>query len=471
MASGGLLSSNHQSSDVPTGDSNFPRPRRSSWESMSDLTNINREPYKVSARQRGSATPPLADPYRINWRSPNDEDCSLSNCDDLALHHTDEPGHCLLVASRGADEEDENVYGPQDHPPRYLTPILSVQASQAATRTWGNWHHALDKDDAAFCCGTMLNVDWVFLVVEIAVRLILIALGILLWIFYPPFVRRVWPNDWDKYAFPFSEEETFPGRQTAILATIMTLSMLSLFLMLLHKVLGWRRQYLIEETIFFLLGISLSVLFGFVGSEMVKRMYGRLRPDFLARCFGQSRLEDWLDKWGTKGLDQIPEIPDCSHSPYSARVLQDGRMSFPSEHSCLTSAVFVFNALWSYGKLCLFENVGALRLVVPFAFLTFPVAVAVSRTSDYRHHATDVVAGCLLGIVCATVSFIFYFQLRMRPLTTTVYAIYEDNDFGNKAARFREVEAAKINILNTLGGVSGRQNGSSTEAGTMTVVV
>lgn len=266
--------------------------------------------------------------------------------------------------------------------------------------------------------GKTSDASWInLLIVEISVRLALAVIGFAFDSYYTPFVRRTWPSEWKKYAFPYVETEMFPMLSTMLLSLALSFLMLLIVIFLLRKFGEWPRRKLARTAGLFLLGSSLAIGCGFVVCEIIKRMYGRLRPDFLARCLGPRTLEAWLNEWGLVGLEDIPEIPDCSHSPLDPRQLEDGRMSFPSEHACLTSALMFFDALWLHHHVSRFPNSGALRIAAPFAMTVFPIMVAISRTSDYRHHASDVAAGFLIGIVIAVICFALYFPITFTPCT------------------------------------------------------
>lgn len=254
---------------------------------------------------------------------------------------------------------------------------------------------------------------------ELCVRVTLAAVGFYYLYCCPPFIRRVWPSDWAYYAFPYAEDEAFPLFKTMMMSMGLSFFFLFIGLFVLRVVLKWTTRQLSCEALLFLLGGTLTVGFGFVACEITKRMYGRLRPDFLARCLGPGTLDDWLAEWGWRSLEDIPEIPDCSHSPLPERIVEDGRMSFPSEHSCLTTALLTYDAFWVY-------------TFFTFAILVFPLIVALSRTSDYRHHASDVAIGSILGLVIGLVCFHFYFPpdkslVLRRPRRKTTSAAFEDH--------------------------------------------
>lgn len=88
--------------------------------------------------------------------------------------------------------------------------------------------------------------------------------------------------------------------------------------------------------------------------------------------------------------------------------MEDGRRSFPSGHSSLAIAVYLYLALFLYRKLCQIKNSGSLRVTLPIGLNMFAFAVMVSRTSDYRHFPTDVLIGGAIGTFISLVSWLFY---------------------------------------------------------------
>ena len=85
-------------------------------------------------------------------------------------------------------------------------------------------------------------------------------------------------------------------------------------------------------------------------------------------------------------------------------------------------AGLTFLTLFIAGKVHLWDQVGsgikAWFTVVP---MTGAALVAISRTMDYRHHATDVLAGSLLGIGIAYMSYRQYFPPLDEPTAHLCY--------------------------------------------------
>ncbi|EGG16548.1 phosphoesterase [Cavenderia fasciculata] len=114
-------------------------------------------------------------------------------------------------------------------------------------------------------------------------------------------------------------------------------------------------------------------------TDFLKVIAGRYRPDYLARV----------------------ETNDQS-------LIRDGRMSFPSGHSSLSFASMTYLSFYLCGKLRVFRKEGAamwkiLIVMSPYAISSL---VAVSRTVDYHHDFSDILAGTLIGLCIG--SFIYF---------------------------------------------------------------
>ncbi|KAJ3320205.1 hypothetical protein HDV06_005449 [Boothiomyces sp. JEL0866] len=128
------------------------------------------------------------------------------------------------------------------------------------------------------------------------------------------------------------------------------------------------------------------VVFGV--TQYFKLICGRLRPDFLSRL-----------ATGDSGL------------------ISDGRQSFPSGHASVAFYGAGFVVFWMFDVVNLLgirvgKKLGnAHAVILALLLLAWPSYVAVSRTQQYVHFPTDVIAGSALGLV---ISFIFCY-IRKSP--------------------------------------------------------
>jgi|TARA_B100000524_G_scaffold332183_2_gene219192 diacylglycerol diphosphate phosphatase/phosphatidate phosphatase len=139
------------------------------------------------------------------------------------------------------------------------------------------------------------------------------------------------------------------------------------------------------------LGLCSSIAVTLTIVCIVKNGYGRLRPDFLARC---------------EPVDGV-----CTGD---ARVIQEGRKSFPSGHTALSYAGLGYLSCFLWAEL-LHSQCHTLRLAGDLSKLLIAslpwmaaLCIGLSRIEDYWHHWEDVSAGLLLG------NFVAYTMYRLR---------------------------------------------------------
>ncbi|KAJ7224159.1 lipid phosphate phosphatase 1 [Mycena pura] len=157
-----------------------------------------------------------------------------------------------------------------------------------------------------------------------------------------------------------------------------------------------------------LAGRGLTRLF----TTVLKNKVGRLRPDFLARC-----------KW-----DDIKK-----HCNGKKADILDGRRSFPSGHSSAVFAGMTFLSFWLAGQTaawCFHTPLPAAslrssrlgRFTLTLLPLWWAMFVAVTRLEDYRHHKEDVIAGGLIGFLCAVVCYLAFWPSPFTARSFTSYA-------------------------------------------------
>jgi len=138
-------------------------------------------------------------------------------------------------------------------------------------------------------------------------------------------------------------------------------------------------------------------------TNILKLTIGRPRPDFLHRCYGPGYrfMKDYRRK--------------CIGQPH---VVMSGRKSFPSGHSSLSFCALGFMALYVAGQLRTFASRGlngGWKLILPLLPLLVATLIAISRTCNYRHHFTDVIAGGALGLFIVYIVYRQYYRSLSDP--------------------------------------------------------
>lgn len=125
--------------------------------------------------------------------------------------------------------------------------------------------------------------------------------------------------------------------------------------------------------------------------------------------------------------------------------LKDGFKSLPSGHSSIAFASFFFLSLWMAGQLGVFNpqvkinssgtSLKGLICMFPMAIASF---VAISRTEDYRHRGTDIIAGALLGIIISWGSYRIFFPALTSSASNTPYILQENIKYQDSDLPFQE---------------------------------
>ncbi|KAL2920074.1 hypothetical protein HK105_200140 [Polyrhizophydium stewartii] len=156
------------------------------------------------------------------------------------------------------------------------------------------------------------------------------------------------------------------------------------------------RRFTLREAHTQALGLLLAVLLTSLITDVVKAWAGRLRPDFLARC-----------QWSA-------QLQACTGD---RAVVEEGRRSFPSGHASASAAGMTVLAVFLGTVTARFVDCTALastrasrawRVAVPALPLLLAAFVGISRTQQYVHHPTDVIAGAALGVVVALLVHVGY---------------------------------------------------------------
>lgn len=147
-------------------------------------------------------------------------------------------------------------------------------------------------------------------------------------------------------------------------------------------------------------GLCAAVGLTWVVTCGVKSIIGGIRPDFVDRCWPDGN-KTWIS----------PGVPKCSGDSHD---VQEGRRSFPSGHTSMSFAGFVYVSLYLAAWLRIGRDVysihnkwhGIWKLCIVTAPIVLASFIGLSRVHDYWHHWEDVVVGALLGTSFAVLAWI-----------------------------------------------------------------
>lgn len=281
-------------------------------------------------------------------------------------------------------------------------------------------------------------------------------------------------------SFRLTEDETVPNVTAGILYSTISVGVIILICLVFvpgstvpkgtPQSLIWRRK--LWELHAGLLGLGLSVGATWFITNGMKNMFGKPRPDFLSRC--QPDVEN-MDKYIFGGnylregrATALVTADICTNT--DAHMMDDGFRSFPSAHSSLSSATFIYLTLFVASKFAVtipfvqpawdplqqrsaasafpsrlprtressdmtdyahdpkagpvFHNGSEQRAAMAarrygaappiyllvLALLPFFLSIFISssRWFDYRHHGFDILFGYMIGVVVSIFSFRFY---------------------------------------------------------------
>eukprot|EP01027_Heterolobosea_sp_BB2_P019066 GEZU01026784.1.p2 GENE.GEZU01026784.1~~GEZU01026784.1.p2 ORF type:complete len:294 (+),score=43.55 GEZU01026784.1:1611-2492(+) len=225
-------------------------------------------------------------------------------------------------------------------------------------------------------------IDIIFLVV------VVIGAGVLETVVRTPVKRKFFLNDLS-ISYPFAEE-TVPAWLLFVLVAATPIVVILLSQLFIRNLVDLFTS---------VLGLLESGFATFLFVNYTKIITGRLRPDFLARCQPDTNLE-------------------CTGNPED---VEDGRLSFPSQHAATAFAGLGFLALYLLGKLRTFKSHkkeyyrhGNFWHFVPCAIpLGVAVWISVTRYTDYKHHPSDIFVGAAIGSAFAYLCY----RLHYPPVT------------------------------------------------------
>ncbi|GJN91328.1 hypothetical protein Rhopal_004349-T1 [Rhodotorula paludigena] len=176
-------------------------------------------------------------------------------------------------------------------------------------------------------------------------------------------------------------------------------------ILILLIALIWRRSFWDWHSGW--LGLLLSVSLTTVFTQVVKVTVGRPRPDLIDRC-------QPVEGAANAPVYGLATWEICTVQ--SGHIFDDGFKSFPSGHSSFAWSGLLYLSLYLCGKMHIMDRRG--HAWKAWIAITPPIGaalIAVSRTMDYRHHATDVIAGSILGIVISWMTYHLYYPSLWSP--------------------------------------------------------
>ncbi|WVO24596.1 uncharacterized protein IAS62_005964 [Cryptococcus decagattii] len=159
-----------------------------------------------------------------------------------------------------------------------------------------------------------------------------------------------------------------------------------------------------------ILGLGLTATF----TDIIKITVGRPRPDLFARCILPADLT-------SNPVHGLTSWTACTTT--DDRMLNEGFRSFPSGHSSFAWCGMWYLILYLAAKMGINNRQGftykSWLLLAPLSCATL---VAISRTMDYRHHATDVIAGAVIGLLGGWYAYRQYYPPISDPLAYKPYS-------------------------------------------------
>ena len=216
--------------------------------------------------------------------------------------------------------------------------------------------------------------------------------------FQPPFERHLVPETLPRVSYPHRGEQTFPTWTLPFLGVIIPVSVILAASLVQTDSVARSRA----ETKRLIVGLLLAVTLGFAVTNALKNSVGAFRPDFRARCWPNGAKTAW----------EAPGIPKCA-SNHDARLVSEGRKSFPSGHASMAFSGLSFASAAVAERLAVFgggadgaakknrRQAPARRLAAAAAPVALALTVSVSRVTDYMHHVEDVVGGGVIGLAAA----------------------------------------------------------------------
>jgi phosphatidate phosphatase len=156
----------------------------------------------------------------------------------------------------------------------------------------------------------------------------------------------------------------------------------------------------------FVFGHSVTFLLTMIG----KKTIGRLRPHFMSIC--QPSVDPYSqfcsdDKIKHQMTYLQPGVHfQCTFAGQTNKLINESRLSFPSGHTSFAFYAMTFLILF-ISKNWRWRSLGFMPILVQTFLAGVAWFIGLSRVIDHKHHASDVLAGGLLGSLIALFTFHF----------------------------------------------------------------
>ena len=173
------------------------------------------------------------------------------------------------------------------------------------------------------------------------------------------------------------------------------------------------------ERIVNFLHLTVGFCFGAAGSQclvdIAKYSIGRLRPHFLDVCRPDYSLIDCGSAIKPRYVTEFECLgnPELIAQGEQESRLEDAMVSFMSGHASFSFQMSTFIILYLQARFLHRSERRATLLIPLVQFVAFVMAyfTSLSRISDYKHHAGDVLAGAILGITVQVINVTCHMKL------------------------------------------------------------
>lgn len=260
--------------------------------------------------------------------------------------------------------------------------------------------------------------------------LLLVSIGYVILLTTEPF-HRLFSLDDRRIQYPFAEIERVPLTMLFVYSLTLPLVVITSYTFATgRKDKGKWHQLHVS-----VLGLLLTLQFTSFFTDLVKNGVGRPRPDLIARC---------KPKEGTPKHELVSYLV-CTEKDH--HTLHDGFRSFPSGHSSFSFAGLGYLTLFLWGQMhALHKGSDVPKLLTGLLPTLGALAIAITRTEDYRHDVYDVTIGSLIGAFVAIYSYRRYFPPLKSPNAHIPYPsrVHDEESEGFEALDSPDLELGDV---------------------------